>query len=473
MTSRFKITIAALTYSLGLIVGPISVSAQEGLATPFTNCSPEEKTKLRQAKRYLVGIQKTLADDFEINARREGQERRSERQIMRRIEKLEFKCKARSDCSGSTAVHMVVGGNKARICFSDALSFCDLVHYANHEFGHLAHIPRAKMLDHSQRGHDNPDRVYQFGYFAGDLCREDFTFQDFQAADGSPIPSSEPPRNTTPEPSDGIELFPRKDFRGRSRTFSPGEETDRGVTETKTYWNDLRYIGRNNAFSSAKVRTGVWELCKDRDHIGPCLYLDKDLTSFKDNGLNNAVSSIKHLGATLPRTGVYLFRDKEFEGGGKHFTGSGPFDLKANGLHQKISSIRAFGGLWEGCERDGFAGWCHTFSGEKPDLKTVGANNAIRSFRKQVGRRFDGLTLHREVGLRGGGRYLPAGSTYPDLSRNDLRVHNAASSLVVLGGEWEVCKKKNFRDCKRVRGVVRDLKSIGMNNKIMSVRKLS
>ena len=236
-------------------------------------------------------------------------------------------------------------------------------------------------------------------------------FQDFQAADGSPIPAAEPARNTTPEPSDGIELFPRKDYRGRSRVFSPGEETDRGVTEAKTYWNDLRYIGRNNAFSSAKVRTGVWELCKDRNHFGPCLYLDANLSSFKDNGLNNAVSSIKHLGPSLPRTGVYLFRDANFEGGGKHFTGNGPFDLKAHGLMGNISSIRAFDGLWEGCEREGFVGWCHTFSREKPDLKTIGANNAIKSFRKQIGRRMDGLTLHRDIGRRCGGRDRPACAT--------------------------------------------------------------
>lgn len=86
-----------------------TAGAKEAIATPGTSCSTLELTKLKQAKQFLIKHQHVLADDFEIDAKRSGQERRAWRQILRRIEKLKFKCKD-AGCTNSTAVHTVVGG---------------------------------------------------------------------------------------------------------------------------------------------------------------------------------------------------------------------------------------------------------------------------------------------------------------------------------------------------------------------------
>lgn len=478
--------VIVLVVGLVVVLLPLAPArAQDALATPFTNCSNEESIKFRQVLRYLNEIELLLEDDFEINARRSGQERRSERQIDRRLDKLKIKCKARNTCNGSSAVHMVTGGNAVRICYSDASHFCRLVELVAHEFGHIAHIPRSHWGRHNREGEDNPDRVYQFGFFAGDLCEQTFQRQNFdqpRASDPTRLdaaPLSPPDRKVLAWPRSGIDLYPRRTCQGTGRRFLRGRDTDVNVRGF-TFWDDLRYIGRQNAFTSARVWSGFWELCDKPDGGGPCVYLqrepddDGDPNCFDLDGFNDQATSIAYLGRTEPSLGAFVYRDRDFLGRGKYVPAGSSVELADHGLAGKVSSLRIRHGLWEACERECFRGWCHTFSRDRADLADHGFDDRMRSFRQLTGTRTNGLLLYKDPGLRGPARYLPAGTAYTDFGGDALRINDAASSLVVLGGAWQVCTNTRFRGrCETVRGAIRDLSSIRMHNRISSARKVS
>lgn len=438
-----------------------TAGAKEAIATPGTSCSTLELTKLKQAKQFLIKHQHVLADDFEIDAKRSGQERRAWRQILRRIEKLKFKCKD-AGCTNSTAVHTVVGGNVARMCVDQSRPFCLLVDLTAHEFGHLAHIPRKRAGEHNRDGWEDPDNVYQFGFFAADLCAHELDTSALVSESAHPAGVHRPLVNS------GIILYPRKNYQGRPRQFLPAGAGERSV-RNMPFWNDLRFIGRDDAFSSAKVHSGIWELCDGRNHTGPCVYLSADTPSFKPLDINDQVSSIRHF-ASWPSTGILVYRDENLSGPGKYFEESGLVDLGIHGLAGKVSSVRSLSGTWEGCEKPNLQGWCHLLSGSVPKLSSKDADNRLRSLKRLNERRFDGLVLYRDTLSRGGYRYLPAGS-YTNLKA--LGVHDAASSLATLGGSWRVCSKKHFKGrCEIVSGVVRDLKSLKLNDKITSAQKL-
>ncbi len=287
-----------------IFVGYPTVTDARGADRLFTKrCPAPLQTRLEQAKQFLIRYQHQLADDFEIDARRD-QDRRSRRQILRRVEKIKFKCKLDDGCDTHTAVQSVVGGNTIRICSKllydtepvRAAAFVEVVELVAHEFGHNAHIPRARAGNHSERGRNDPDKVYQFGMFAAELAREVY-------GTGFPVGDRrDPVTNPGLVPPWGIVLYPRKNHQGHPVSFATRLDTRGGRLDFDrwTYrhgkMHDLRFIGRDDAISSIVVKSGRWQICSKKNYRGTCKVVSRSIGDLKSIKMNNKISSIRYLG---------------------------------------------------------------------------------------------------------------------------------------------------------------------------------
>ncbi|PQA86037.1 hypothetical protein [Hyphococcus luteus] len=291
-----RVIAAVLALSCPIAV-PAPAAAQK-LLPGVENCPADLQTHLRAAKDFLVRYKKTLKNDFEIEGRK-GQQRRAERQIERRVDKLSFVCKADKDCDTHTAVQgTIVGGNRVRICSALMTRdpFCEVVEMVAHEFGHNAHIPKARAGRHHRRGHSDPDQVYQFGYYARELCKEVY-------GTGFPVGGGAPRRTVGLIPPKDIELFPKKGFGGHGVHFSIGILDGSYVRYDMSRYrkrhssmSDLRFIGLNDSASSLRVKRGRWEVCAKKDGGGRCAVVDSSVSNLGSLKLNNKISSIRYLG---------------------------------------------------------------------------------------------------------------------------------------------------------------------------------
>ena len=76
--------------------------------------------------------------------------------------------------------------------------------------------------------------------------------------------------------------------------------------------------------------------------------------------------------------------------------------------------------------------------------------------------------LYRDSGFRGGSVRID--HDIPNL--NELGIGDAASSISIRGGAWEVCEHVNYRGrCVVIDGDLADFGKIGMNDKVSSIRR--
>lgn len=83
----------------------------------------------------------------------------------------------------------------------------------------------------------------------------------------------------------------------------------RSFVTQKPVANFARF-GFNDRASSARVRSGRWEVCTDAQFSGRCVILQRgDYPSLRELGLNDAISSIRPVSRAnrndSPREGVY------------------------------------------------------------------------------------------------------------------------------------------------------------------------
>lgn len=454
---------------VALAVTSTTVSAQTVFERIFNAeaCTDELSVRLNQAKDYIVEKSDTLADDFAVNAR-DGQQRRTSRQIQRKAEKLGFICKVSSDCTTHSAVQGVVAfGNRIRICsfVLGHADFCTLVGFVTHEFGHNVHVPRDRMGMHNQNSHAHPDRVYQFGYFGEDMCKEDYLPFDIDDT-GDPV------RRTPTEPTDGILLYPHSNFGGRPRQFLSTQTNDT-LSIGYRYFPNLAYVGRNDAFSSARVLSGYWELCDRIDHRGPCIYLDRNVSNFETLRFNDLASSIRYMGPTRPTTGIFLYRDANYSGGGKYFErgavrqpGNSPTGGRTNQLDSefhlgRVLSIQVLRGTYEGCDIEG---WCYFLRGNVPDFRRLGAGDRLKFF-YPLQSTSGALIAYRDSNLGGAHQIHYGQREYSSITKN-------FASLRAVQGTWEVCSGTRFSGtCRRVTGDIMNVNALGLGGPIRSARR--
>jgi hypothetical protein len=176
--------------------------------------------------------------------------------------------------------------------------------------------------------------------------------------------------------------------------------------------------------------------------------------------------------------GITVFRDRDFRGAAATYRSDIP-NLDRTGFNDEISSIRvAPGEQWEVCEHANYGGRCVVVSGEENDLRRNSWDNMISSMRRVRGGGgypgpgpFPGaqpyIILHTDTNYRGNN------SRYTDPQNNLFAMNNKAESVTVGRGEWQLCEGIMFGGrCVTVTQSVPNLRSLGMNGKIRSVRPL-
>ena len=153
----------------------IALSAEPAEAQVDTRaCSPNAQAALNEAFVFIESHGEQLKNDFEIGSRR-ATRRRISRRFDRKIDEMRVSCAARVLCREKApriALHAFgMAGRKIRVCYDKMLAeefrFCDLVEIVTHEFGHAIGIKKKRFGQHHK---DQNDKVYQFGWYARDLC---------------------------------------------------------------------------------------------------------------------------------------------------------------------------------------------------------------------------------------------------------------------------------------------------------------
>ena len=155
-------------------------SGIECVPNPVVNtrqCSANAQSALDDAFAFIRSHRNQLMEDFEVGSRN-ATKRRIKRRFDRKINKIRVSCAEQVLCRDKApriALHAFgIAGNKLRICYdkmiTSSYNFCNLVGTTAHEIGHTIGIKKDRAGGHSR---NNNDRVYQFGWFARDLCNSE------------------------------------------------------------------------------------------------------------------------------------------------------------------------------------------------------------------------------------------------------------------------------------------------------------
>ncbi len=195
---------------------------------------------------------------------------------------------------------------------------------------------------------------------------------------------------------------------------------------------------------------GEITLFTDSDFRGARITLDRDAYNLNDMGFNDRASSI------MVRSGVWqVCDDRDFRGTCAEF---GPGEYRGlQNFNDRISSVREIsrGGGYDRDDRRGGPGWRGERDERRGDWRDErGGRDAVQLF---SGQRFEG----------------PAVSVSGDVrSLNDVGFNDRAGSIVIYEGRWEFCEHGDFRGQCVVFGPGRYPFLEGMNNRISSMRRV-
>jgi hypothetical protein len=175
--------------------------------------------------------------------------------------------------------------------------------------------------------------------------------------------------------------------------------------------------------------------------------------------------------APPPQTtaGITLFSKEKFTGERREFSKEEP-DLRNVDFNDTARSLKlAAGQTWQVCAEINFVD-CKVVNRDWGDLRGLSMSQTISSVRpwKQVtggGRGGAYLVLYDERNFKGQSFRVNRESSI-------LRGFRArAESVQVHGGSWELCEQPDFAGkCVVVSESLTDLSSVGMRNKVISVR---
>jgi hypothetical protein len=294
-----------------------------------------------------------------------------------------------------------------------------------------------------------------------------------------------------------VTVYSDINFEGNSRTFN-GDVAN--LTEQ----------GFNDAISSIQIPRGEqWQFCQDANYGGSCQTLQGSIADLRNINWNDRISSIRRVrsGAFGNRSyypdstgtsgnyrgsGVTVFTNPNFGGRSASFNGD-VADLRQYNLNDQITSIEIPNGeTWEICQDIDFGNQCTTVSGNIADLRRMGWNDRVSSMRRVSGsgyrnrryndRRYDDDRYNNPVGTSGdysNQRGLVffdrpnfrGGTTLVTSNGATGAVPRAGSVQVRGGGVWRVCD--NQGDCANVDRDVNDMRELGLNGRITSVREVN
>jgi hypothetical protein len=284
-----------------------------------------------------------------------------------------------------------------------------------------------------------------------------------------------------------VTVYSDINFEGNSRTFN-GDVAN------------LTDQGFNDAISSIQIPQGEqWQFCQDANYGGSCQTLQGSIADLRNINWNDRISSIRRVrGGVFNRnrsnypgsvgtsgtnrgSGIAVFTNPNFGGRSASFNGD-VADLRQYNMNDQITSIEIPNGeTWEICQDIDFGNQCTTVSGNIADLRGMGWNDRISSMRRVSGsgyrnRRYNdgvgtsgstnqrGLVFFDRPGFRGG-------TTLVTNNGATGAVPRAGSVQVRGGGVWRVCD--NTGDCANVDRDVNDMRELGLNGRITSVREVN
>jgi hypothetical protein len=197
---------------------------------------------------------------------------------------------------------------------------------------------------------------------------------------------------------------------------------------------------------------GEITLFTDSNFRGARLSVDRDAYNLADMGFNDRASSL------VVRSGVWqVCEDRDFGGYCAEF---GPGEYRElPRFNDRVSSVREISRGRGGYDRDdrrGGPGWRGDRDDRRDDRRDErgGRGDAVQLF---SGQRFEGPA----VSLSGDVREL-----------NDVGFNDRAGSIVIHEGRWEFCEHGDFRGQCVVFGPGRYPFLEGMNNRISSMRRV-
>ncbi len=262
----------------------------------------------------------------------------------------------------------------------------------------------------------------------------------------------------------GLTVFANRNFQGRSATL-------------RNDVRDLRAIGLDDSVSSLEAAPGEeWEVCERPDYRGRCVVVSGSEADLRTSGWNDTISSARRLrggGGGYPPPvgyGLELFSREGYGGDRRSLNGPEP-DLRRLGFDNAARSLRIGPReTWEVCA-DAYFRECRVVKSDWGDLERLGMSRRISSARPwgsggAGGRAF--LTLYDDRGFRGRSYRVDRDAAVL------FGFINRAESVRVSGGEsWELCDGWGYGGrCAVVTRDLADLSSLGLRNRVQSVRLL-
>jgi len=181
---------------------------------------------------------------------------------------------------------------------------------------------------------------------------------------------------------------------------------------------------------------------------------------------------------------ITLYGDRGFRGGSRSLSGD-LRNLDMMNFNDQASSIRIRGGRWLVCEHANFRGRCETIRDDVTWLGAIGMNDRISSvqlisdrddrrgwdrddrWRDRRGR--DDITLYEHAGFQGAARGFD--DDIPNLQ--SFGFNDAASSLRIREGRWELCEHANYRGrCRTFDADSANIVFTGLNDRVSSLRRV-
>ena len=277
-----------------------------------------------------------------------------------------------------------------------------------------------------------------------------------------------------------IKFFDEPVFRGRS------QDLQRDIV-------NFTELGYNDRAASIIVSEGVWELCSDAGYSGNCRRYGPGRYANLGQGMADRVSSARvvrntndapaHLGGgwgSVPRNDegrsrVILFGDEGLRGPSMAISDT-MTNLQIARFNDAAASMLVEGGPWLVCSDANFRGNCRVFPpGRYENLRDTALSRAISSVRptspEPVGRRWgggEGIQLFTERDFGGASRNFPG--DVPNLSGSGF--NDRAGSMVVNGGEWELCSEAGYAGSCMVVGPGAYGNLGGLSAQLSSIRRL-
>ena len=271
-------------------------------------------------------------------------------------------------------------------------------------------------------------------------------------------------------PTEGIRVWEDINFGGRSSAIS------RDVS-------NLSSANMNDQISSLRVAPGeTWEVCEHANYKGRCMLVSGNEPDLGRNRFDNLISSVRRkkdegnsgVGPGFgPSRGVMLFAGTRFTGQNVK-VGGAITNLEKQDFNDRANSIQvARGETWQICMDANYGGRCVDVSEDIPDLNAVGMSRLVTSLRQRgtsgsapgFGGSRPRMILFAETNFRGRSMAIEdSRATLGDFT-------NFAQSLQIVSGRWEVCDQANYRgSCQTVSSSISNLTSVGLSNRISSVR---